>query len=283
MLQYLSRPNQTPHTFTSRGGSSMKPALALFLTFYIAQADPHATAASTCGSAKNRPCSPEDELFLLQTITKTTKRSEDGASFNQTGDYHSQRHGMALRDGACQPQCTWNCASQPCQETCAPKCPPPNCTTQCDTPSADDCMVECQQPHCAVVCPKNLTVGCDPTNGTCGACTTNCSKPVCRLNCGDLASRCTQICQPPQCKWKCTAPTSCPQPDCVLQCTSCAGTSLLQTKPDPPPGGIEVEHFETPQSVLDNQASSVRVPVTSIEISSGRKVTRFVNLPVKRT
>lgn len=149
----------------------------------------------------------------------------------------------------CTPQCTYKCESPKCNEVCTPVCQAPVCQTRCAGADLSACHMQCGKPQCSVLCPK------EPLGSQ--ACKTQCSEPMCMLQC-PKAQPCHNVCEHPQCDWKCSAPTECPKPKCRMECESpqkCIGTTYRQLPPLQV-GESLVQSFRTPSSLVQRSSST---------------------------
>eukprot|EP00929_Paragymnodinium_shiwhaense_P111999 TRINITY_DN8024_c0_g1_i1.p1 TRINITY_DN8024_c0_g1~~TRINITY_DN8024_c0_g1_i1.p1 ORF type:complete len:874 (+),score=237.56 TRINITY_DN8024_c0_g1_i1:68-2689(+) len=148
----------------------------------------------------------------------------------------------------CTPQCTWKCSTPKCDEVCEPICEAPRCETRCDGADISQCHMECAEPHCSVFCPERTC-----PEGGCPSCSTQCAEPTCRLQCPG-SQPCRNVCEQPQCDWKCRAPTDCPEPQCSMVCEhphGCPG-STHTSMPPLHAGETAVAHFVAPSDVTRN-------------------------------
>jgi hypothetical protein len=124
---------------------------------------------------------------------------------------------MVQTEGACHPQCRWQCDDPMCPAKCHPVCERPKCQIQCEETACAKCKVHCDKPQCNVRCPKDM---CEKKD--CPKCETVCSPANCRTSCVAPEPVCTPMCEETKCDWKCRKPTTCPKPKCELQCQKSA-------------------------------------------------------------
>lgn len=195
--------------------------------------------------------------------------------------------------GSCEPQCTWKCQTQKCDQACAPQCDEPVCTTRCKGFNTESCKMQCGQPSCVVVCPKFFCPG-----QHCPKCKTKCGEPTCNMVCGKDEQPCRHVCAEPKCKWQCSKPTDCPKPKCKMDCEKPKGcidsSEMVKQLPPLQPGEMEATTAPaTPAgiataptaalvgvaSTIHGQASTLRVNITAMRTDHTLDM-RQVELPL---
>jgi hypothetical protein len=112
-------------------------------------------------------------------------------------------------------------AIQTCHPECNYACTDPVCAASCkiitSTPRCDICFrdLERNTSICSSINNKNCVVSCPPDECESDQC------PSCEILCNPLCRDdplCYIECQEIQSSWKCSVPTNCPLPICVLLC-----------------------------------------------------------------
>lgn len=98
-------------------------------------------------------------------------------------------------------------------------CETPKCEIRCEELELSSCTIKCDKPYCYVKCNEK--------------CEVICSRPICHTECVPPIPKCINICESPNCSWKCTKrpnykiicadsnckcekPTVYPDPNCKL-------------------------------------------------------------------
>ena len=108
------------------------------------------------------------------------------------------------------PECRWQCDDPVCFAECVPVCEPPRCEAVCpEIIPAPTCL----PPVCSLSCTSASN---SSVVDSCPSCEIRCNQPICT----PVDAVCFNLCEPPDCSWKCTEPKQfqCRHPTCELQC-----------------------------------------------------------------